>query len=65
MAGVKSTRTLGYSLKGILDLEMLTITEVSEEEEVVHDLKGMMEKFDGQEITISFNNKVKLEDGVE
>jgi hypothetical protein len=43
----------------------MTITEISEEEEVVHDLKGKMEQFDGQEITISFNNKVKLEDGVE
>jgi YonK protein len=65
MAGIKSTRTLGYSLKGILDLEMMTITEVSEEEEVVHDLKEKIEKFDGQEITISISNKVKLEDGVE
>ena len=62
---VKSTKTLGYSLKGILDLENMTVTEVSEEEEVVHDLEEMLQQFDGQEISIAFNYKVKLEDGVE
>lgn len=62
---VKSTKTLGYSLKGILDLENMTITEISEEEEVVHDLQEKLEQFDGQEISIAFNLKVKLEDGVE
>lgn len=62
---VKSTKTTGYSLKGILDLEMMTITEISEEDQVVHDLGSMLEQFDENEITISFNQKVKLEDGVE
>ncbi len=62
---IKSTRTLGYNLKGILDIEMLTITEYDEEQEIVHDLREKLGQFDGQEIGISFNNKVKLEDGVE
>lgn len=60
----KSTRTLGYNFKGILDLEAMTITEVSEEEEIVHDLSEKLQQFDDQEITISFNNKVKLEGGI-
>lgn len=62
---IKSTKTLGYSLKGILDLEAMTITEVDEESEVVHDLAEMLNQFNQSEITIAFNHKVKLEDGVE
>lgn len=62
---VKSTRTLGYNLKGNLDSEMLTLEEVSDEETVVHDLKEILDRFHGQEVSLSVNNKVKLEDGVE
>lgn len=62
---VKSTRTLGYNLKGVLDLDLMTITEPSEEDVIVHDLKDLLRKVDGQEISLAFNNKVKLENGVE
>lgn len=62
---IKSTKTLGYSLKGILDLDNMTITEISEEEEVVHDLAEMLSQFNDSEITIAFNHKIKLQDGVE
>lgn len=62
---VKSTRTLGYNLKGILDFKNLTLTEVNDEDVVVHDLEELLGKFDDQEITLAFNNKVKLEHGVE
>ena len=62
---VKSTRTLGYNLKGTLDFKNLTLTEVNDEDVVVHDLEELLGKFDDQEITLAFNNKVKLEHGVE
>lgn len=62
---VKSTRTLGYNLKGILDFKNLTLTETNDEDIVVHDLEELLGKFDDQEITLAFNNKVKLEHGVE
>lgn len=62
---VKSTRTLGYNLKGVLDFKNLTLTELNDEDIVVHDLEELLGKFDDQEITLAFNNKVKLEHGVE
>lgn len=62
---VKSTKTLGYSLKGILNKELLTITEADEEMEVVHDLEELLTMFDGSEVTFAINNKVKLDNGVE
>lgn len=64
---VKSTRTLGYSFKGEFDLENMTVTEYDNDgiEVASHNLLDKLEQFDGQEITISFNNKVKLENGVE
>lgn len=62
---VKSTKTLGYNLTGILDKENRTIVEISDDEEVVHYLDDLLEPFDGEEIKMSFSQKVKLEDGVE
>lgn len=62
---VKSTKTLGYALKGIFNKENMTITELDDEDVIVHDLDAYLEKFHDQEISISFNNKVKLENGVE
>lgn len=62
---VKSTRTLGYNLKGTLDLNAMTITEIDDEDIIVHDLTELLGRLDGQEITMAFNNKVKLERGVD
>lgn len=58
--GIKSTRSLSYSLKGILDLENMQITEVSEDEEVVHDLDDIVRQFDGKEVTFAIKETSKL-----
>lgn len=65
MAGVKSTKSLAYSIKGILDKGLLNIVEVTDEEEVTHDLESLFEQFHGQEVTLSIKTTYKLEDGVE
>ena len=62
---IKSTKTLGYNLTGILDKENLVVIELLEDDEIIHDLNSLLEPFDGEEIKISFSHKVKLEDGVE
>jgi hypothetical protein len=65
MAGVKSTRKLGYTLKGMLNLENMTISEVTEEEEIVHDLEAILEQFNDKEVSVSIAMTDKLERGVE
>lgn len=57
----KSTKTLGYALKGILNLEDMTVTEILDEgEEVVHDLSDIMGQFNDKEVAISISMKDKL-----
>lgn len=59
----KSTKTLGYGLKGILNLEDMTVKEILDEgEEVVHDLNEIMSQFDNKDITILISMKDKLGD---
>lgn len=61
MSKVKSTKSLGYSLKGILDLEAMTITEILEEEEVVHDIQPILEQFNDKEVSLSVKMVDKLD----
>lgn len=61
MSKVKSTKSLGYSLKGILDLENMTVTEILEEEEVVHDLKPILESFHDKEVALAIKMTDKLD----
>jgi predicted site-specific integrase-resolvase len=65
MAGVKSTKSLGYNLKGWLNVELMHVTEVTDEEEVVHDLASVLQQFDGKEVSISIKMTDKLESGAE
>ena len=65
MAGVKSTKTLGYAIKGILDKENMNVIEVTDESEVFHDLDELLDLFEGKEISLSISMKDKLENGVE
>ncbi|ALA47832.1 YonK family protein [Brevibacillus laterosporus] len=60
MSKVKSTKSLGYSLKGILDLEAMTITEILEDEEVVHDIKPILESFHDKEVSLAIKMTDKL-----
>jgi len=62
---IKSTKTLGYNLTGVLDFQNMTISEVTEEEEIVHDLEELLKHFDGQEIKMAFSHKIKLDEGVQ
>lgn len=65
MAGVKSTKTLGYALKGFLNKEDMNIVEVTDEGEIVHDLDELFQFFDGKEVALAVSMKDKLENGVE
>ena len=65
MAGVKSTRKLGYTFKGYMNVSDMTITEVTEEEEVVHDLEEYLQSFDEKEVSFSIAMTDKLERGVQ
>lgn len=58
----KSTKTLGYSLKGDLKFKDMVIVEyLDNEEEVVHDLNDIFLEFDNKEVTLSINYKDKLD----
>jgi hypothetical protein len=60
----KSTRTLGYSLNGILDLENGIITKEATkegEEDKVYPFAEILQLFDGKDITISFKETSELE----
>ncbi|MCR8994638.1 YonK family protein [Brevibacillus laterosporus] len=61
MSKVKSTKSLGYSLKGILDLEAMTITEMLEDEEVVHDIKPILKAFHDKEVSLAIKMTDKLD----
>jgi predicted site-specific integrase-resolvase len=60
----KSTKTLGYALKGFLNLQDMKVVELLDAEtgdEVVHDLNDIMQQFDDKEVSISISMKDKLE----
>lgn len=60
----KSTRTIGYSLSGILDLENGIITKYATKEgesDKVYPYAEYIEQFDGKEITIAFKETSELE----
>jgi hypothetical protein len=60
----KSTKTLGYALKGVLvlgDMKVVEILDAETGEEVVHDLNDIMMQFDDKEVSISISMKDKLE----
>jgi hypothetical protein len=60
MSKVKSKKSLGYSLQGVLDLEAMTVTEILEDEEVVHELRPILEQFHDKEVSLSIKMTDKL-----
>lgn len=62
MSKIKSTKSLGYSLKGYLELDDMKVVEITEEEEVAHDLQEILEQFKGKEVSISIKMTDKLGD---
>lgn len=54
-------KTLGYSLKGDLDISGMTITETTKDNISVYDLQSILNEFDGQPVTFS----IKLDTDVE
>ena len=65
MAGksTKSTRSLGYNVKGTLDLDNMELVEVIDAdtgEVMVHDLNEILAEFDGKELTVAISEKSKL-----
>jgi hypothetical protein len=65
MAGVKSTKSLGYSLKGYFDAENMKVIEYTDDDEVVHDLESVLKQFDKKDVAISIKTTHKLENGAE
>jgi hypothetical protein len=66
MAGVKSTKSLGYSLKGYFEAESLKVIEYTDDGgEVVHDLASVFKQFDKKDVSISIKTTHKLENGAE
>lgn len=60
----KSTKSVTYNVKGVLDLENGTVTEISKEEEVVYDFTEILAQFDGKEIAMSIKETSEIVDEV-
>lgn len=57
----KSTRAVAHSVKGFLNLDEMKVVEILDEnDEVSHDLREILEEYDGYEISLSVGKKDKL-----
>ncbi|WP_214771214.1 YonK family protein [Exiguobacterium sp. s133] len=57
MAEVKHS----ISLKGVIDVEEMTITEIVKDEEKTYNLLEVLGRFDGQNATLSIVEKASLD----
>ena len=57
MAEVKHS----ISLKGVIDVEEMTITEIVKDEEKTYNLLEVLGRFDGQNATLSIVEKTSLD----
>ena len=49
------------SLKGVIDVEAMTITEIVKDEEKTYNLLEVLQRFDGQNATLSIVEKASLD----
>lgn len=49
------------SLKGVIDVEEMTITEIVKDEEKTYNLLEVLQRFDGQNATLSIVEKASLD----
>ncbi|WP_215085410.1 YonK family protein [Exiguobacterium sp. s78] len=49
------------SLKGVIDVEEMTITEIVKDEEKTYNLLEVLQRFDGQNATLSIVEKAALD----
>ena len=48
------------SYKGILDMDQVTVTEITKESEDTYDLKAVLQTFDGKQVSITIKEEEPL-----
>jgi hypothetical protein len=56
----KAKKVHAVSLKGILDMDLVEVTEITKDAEYVYDLKAILQEFNGKQVSIAIKEDSEL-----